>query len=243
MVTRRFWLEFRRLVESKKRILVVDDEPQITLVLRSGLMKHGYDVRVAAEGESALELFQAWMPDLVVTDLSMPNMNGLELCRRLRTITSAPIIILSVRGEEKTKIEALDAGADDYVTKPFGMAELVARIRAALRRSPPGETQSRILEADDFHIDLETRGVSVQGKDARLSPKEFELLVYFMQHRGKVLTHRKLLNAIWGGNCVEQTEYLRVFIRHLRLKLEPDPKRPRYLLTEPWVGYRFVPGK
>ena len=231
-------------MESKKRILVVDDEPQITLVLRSGLQKHGYDVRVAAEGESALELFQAWMPDLVVTDLSMPNMNGLELCRRLRTITSVPIIILSVRGEEKTKIEALDAGADDYVTKPFGMAELVARIRAALRRSPPpGDAQRRVLEADDFRIDLETRDVSVKGKDVRLSPKEFELLVYFMQHPGKVLTHRNLLNAIWGGNCVEQTEYLRVFIRHLRMKLEPDPKRPRYILTEPWVGYRFVPGK
>jgi two-component system KDP operon response regulator KdpE len=231
-------------MESKKRILVVDDEPQITLVLRSGLQKHGYDVRVAAEGESALELFQAWTPDLVVTDLSMPNMNGLELCRRLRTITSAPIIILSVKGEEKVKIEALDAGADDYVTKPFGMAELVARIRAALRRSPPaGEAQSRVLEADDFRIDLETRDVSVSGKAVRLSPKEFELLVYFMRHPGKVLTHRNLLNAVWGGNCVEQTEYLRVFIRHLRMKLEPDPKRPRYILTEPWVGYRFVPGK
>lgn len=231
-------------METKKRILVVDDEPQITLVLRSGLQKHGYDVRVAAEGESALELFQAWTPDLVVTDLSMPNMNGLELCRRLRTITSAPIIILSVKGEEKVKIEALDAGADDYVTKPFGMAELVARIRAALRRSPPaGEAQSRILEADDFRIDLETRDVSVSGKAVRLSPKEFELLVYFMRYPGRVLTHRNLLNAVWGGNCVEQTEYLRVFIRHLRMKLEPDPKRPRYILTEPWVGYRFVPGK
>jgi two-component system KDP operon response regulator KdpE len=231
-------------MESRKRILVVDDEPQITLVLRSGLVKHGYDVRVAAEGESALELFQAWLPHLVVTDLSMPNMNGLELCRRLRTITSVPIIILSVRGAEKTKIEALDAGADDYVTKPFGMAELVARIRAALRRSPAtGEALNRILGADDFRIDLETRDVSVKGKDVRLSPKEFELLVYFMQHPGRVLTHRNLLNAVWGGNCVEQTEYLRVFIRHLRLKLEPDPKRPRYILTEPWIGYRFVPGK
>jgi two-component system KDP operon response regulator KdpE len=139
---------------------------------------------------------------------------------------------------------SLDAGADDYVTKPFGMAELVARIRAALRRSPPaGDPQSRILEEDDFRIDLETRDVSVKKKDVRLSPKEFELLVYFMQHPGKVLTHRNLLNAIWGGNCVEQTEYLRVFIRHLRMKLEPAPKRPRYILTEPWVGYRFVPGK
>lgn len=231
-------------MESKKRILVVDDEPQITLVLRSGLVKHGYDVRVAAEGESALELFRAWTPHLVVTDLSMPNMNGLELCRRLRTITTAPIIVLSVKGEESIKVEALEAGADDYVTKPFGMGELVARVRAALRRSPPAENDlATILEEEDFRIDLESRDVRVVEKEVRLSPKEFELLVYFMRHPGKVLTHRNLLNAIWGGNSVEQTEYLRVFIRHLRMKLEPDPKRPRYILTEPWVGYRFVPGK
>ena len=231
-------------MESKKRILVVDDEPQITLVLRSGLVKHGYDVRVAAEGESALELFQAWLPHLVVTDLSMPNMNGLELCRRLRAITSAPIIILSVKGEEKIKIEALDAGADDYVTKPFGMAELVARVRAALRRSPPAESDlATFIEEEDFRIDLESRNVRVGDREVRLSPKEFELLVYFMRHPGKVLTHRNLLGAIWGGNSVEQTEYLRVFIRHLRKKIEPDPNRPRYILTEPWIGYRFVPGK
>lgn len=231
-------------MESKKRILVVDDEPQITLVLRSGLVKHGYDVRVAAEGESALELFQDWTPHLVVTDLSMPNMNGLELCRRLRTITTAPIIVLSVKGEESIKVEALDAGADDYVTKPFGMGELVARVRAALRRSPPPDNDLRtILEEEDFRIDLESRDVRVVDKEVRLSPKEFELLVYFMRHPGKVLTHRNLLGAIWGGNSVEQTEYLRVFIRHLRKKIEPDPSRPRYILTEPWVGYRFVPGK
>jgi two-component system KDP operon response regulator KdpE len=229
-------------MESKKRILVVDDEPQITLVLRSGLVKHGYDVKVAAEGESALELFQAWMPHLVITDLSMPNMNGLELCRRLRAITAAPIIILSVRGEEKIKIEALDAGADDYVTKPFGMAELVARVRAALRRSPVADDRATVLEVDDFRIDLETREVSVADKNIRLSPKEFELLVYFVRHPGKVLTHRNLLSAIWGGNSVEQTEYLRVFIRHLRQKIEPVPSRPRYIRTEPWIGYRFVPG-
>jgi two-component system KDP operon response regulator KdpE len=229
-------------MDSRKRILVVDDEPEITLVLRSGLIKHGYDVRVAAEGESALELFQAWKPHLVLTDLSMPIMGGLELCRRLRAFTSAPLIILSVRGEESVKIEALDAGADDYLTKPFGMAELLARVRASLRRLPQAEVDnSPILEADDFRIDLETRDVRVKGKSVHLSPKEFELLVYFMRHAGKVLTHRNLLNAIWGGNYVEQTEYLRVFIRHLRKKLEANPNRPRYILTEPWVGYRFVP--
>jgi len=231
-------------MESKQRILVVDDEPQITLVLRSGLVKHGYDVRVAAEGESALELFRAWIPHLVVTDLSMPNMGGLELCRRLRTMTKTPIIILSVKGEERVKVEALDAGADDYVTKPFGMGELVARVRAALRRTPAAEDDvATVLEEEDFRIDIETRDVRVADREVRLSPKEFELLVYFMRHPGKVLTHRNLLAAVWGGNYVEQTEYLRVFIRHLRKKIEPDANRPRYLLTEPWVGYRFLPGK
>src|SRR5207253_11351735 len=160
----------------------------------------------------ALELFQAWTPDLVVTDLSMPNMNGLKLCQRLRAVSSVPIIILSVKGDEATKVEALDAGADDYVTKPFGMGELVARVRAALRRTPAAEDDvATVLEEEDFPIDLETRDVRVADREVRLSPKEFELLVYFMRHPGKVLTHRNLLAAVWGGNYVEQTEYLRVF--------------------------------
>jgi len=231
-------------MESKKRILVVDDEQQITLVLRSGLTKHGFDVRVAGEGESALELFHMWTPDLVLTDLSMPNMSGLELCRRLRAISSVPIIVLSVKGDESVKIEALDAGADDYVTKPFSVGELLARVRAALRRSPaPASELDTIIEEEDFRVDLETRDVLVGGKEIRLSPKEFDLLVYFLRHPGKVLTHRTLLATIWGGNYVEQTEYLRVFIRHLRKKIEPNPARPRYILTEPWIGYRFAPGK
>src|SRR6266853_1726856 len=170
--------EDRVPVESKKRILVVDDEQEITLVLRSGLAKHGYDVRVAGEGEAALELFQAWTPDLVVTDLSMPNMNGLKLCQRLRAISSVPIIILSVKGDEATKVEALDAGADDYVTKPFGMAELLARVRATLRRSPEGGEEGTVIEEGDFRVDLETRKVLVAGREIRLSPKEFDLLVY-----------------------------------------------------------------
>jgi two-component system, OmpR family, KDP operon response regulator KdpE len=229
-------------MESKKRILVVDDEQEITLVLRSGLAKHGYDVRVAGEGEAALDLFQAWTPDLVVTDLSMPNMNGLKLCQRLREISTVPIIVLSVKGDEATKVEALDAGADDYVTKPFGMGELLARVRATLRRSPEAEAAT-LIEEGDFRVDLETRKVLVAGREIRLSPKEFDLLVYFIRHSGKVLTHRNLLSAIWGGNSVEQTEYLRVFIRHLRKKIEPDPAKPRYILTDPWVGYRFIPGK
>jgi len=230
-------------MESKKRILVVDDEQQITMVMRSGLTKHGFDVRVASEGESALELFQLWTPDLVITDLSMPNMDGLEVCKRLRAISTVPIIVLSVKSDEAVKIEALDAGADDYVTKPFAMGEFLARVRAALRRSPVGEQPEKVIDDRDFHIDLETREISVSGKAIHLSPKEFDLLVYLMRNAGKVLTHRTVLSAVWGGNYVEQTEYLRVFVGRLRKKIEEDPARPRYILTEPWVGYRFLPGK
>jgi two-component system, OmpR family, KDP operon response regulator KdpE len=230
-------------MENRKRILVVDDEHEITLVLRSGLTKHGYDVRVANEGEAALELFQAWTPDLVVTDLSMPNMNGLKLCQRLREMSNIPLIILSVKGDEATKVEALDAGADDYVTKPFGMSELLARVRATLRRSPEAAEEGAVIEDGDFRIDLDRREVHVAGKEVRLSPKEFDLLVYFLRHSGKVLTHRTLLANIWGGNYTDQTEYLRVFIRLLRKKIESDPAKPRYILTDPWVGYRFLSGK
>jgi two-component system, OmpR family, KDP operon response regulator KdpE len=230
-------------METRKRILVVDDEQEITLVLRSGLTKHGFDVRVAGEGQAALELFQAWTPELVITDLSMPNMNGLKLCRRLREISDVPIIILSVKGDEATKVEALDAGADDYLTKPFGMGELLARVRATLRRSPQASNEGTVVEEGDFHVDFETRAVEVAGKEIRLSPKEFDLLVFLIRNSGKVLTHRTLLANIWGGNYTDQTEYLRVFIRHLRKKIEPDPAKPRYILTDPWVGYRFVPGK
>jgi two-component system KDP operon response regulator KdpE len=231
-------------MDEKKRILIVDDEPQITRVLRRSLITHGYDVHVASDGESALQTFGDWPPDLVVTDLSMPNMNGLKLCRRLRAISTLPIIVLSVRGEERTKVEALDAGADDYVTKPFGMDELLARIRATLRRAPaiPADSEATILEAGDFRIDLETRSVVAEGREVHLTPKEYDLLVYFLRHPGKVLTHRTLLAAVWGGNSVEQNEYLRVFIGQLRKKIEPNPAAPRYILTEPWTGYRFNPG-
>jgi two-component system KDP operon response regulator KdpE len=230
-------------VSQKQRILIVDDEPQITRVLRMGLTTRGYDVRVAADGESALDTFNDWHPDLVITDLSMPNMDGLELCRHLRLISQVSIIVLSVKGEEKVKIEALDAGADDYVTKPFSMDELLARMRAALRRAPSAEdTASAVLEAGDFRLDLETRSVMVRGKEIHLTPKEFDLLAHLLSHSGKVLTHRTLLAAIWGGNYVEQTEYLRVFIGQLRKKIEPDPAAPQYILTEPWIGYRFDPG-
>jgi len=232
-------------VVQKQRILIADDEPQITRVLRTGLSTHGYDVRVAADGETALDTFNDWHPDLVVTDLSMPNMDGLELCGRLRVISQVPIIVLSVKGEEKTKVEALDAGADDYVTKPFGIEELLARIRATLRRAPAPSSEdadTTVLEAGDFRLDMETRKVIVLGKEIHLTPKEFELLAHLMRQSGKVLTHRKLLTAIWGTNYSEQTEYLRVFIGQLRKKIEPDAASPRYILTEPWIGYRFDPG-
>ena len=227
------------------RILVVDDEPQIGRVLRTGLKTHGYDVRVAADGLSALETFNDWRPDLVVTDLSMPNLDGLELCRRLRQLSQLPIIVLSVRGEEKTKVEALDSGADDYVTKPFGMDELLARVRAQLRRAAvPPHTGPRpaVLEVGEFRVNLEARGVFVRGGEVHLTPKEYDLLVHFVRNAGKVLTHHNLLGAVWGGNYTEQGEYLRVFVGQLRKKIEPDPSAPRYILTEPWVGYRFNPG-
>jgi two-component system KDP operon response regulator KdpE len=229
----------------KQRILIVDDEPQITRVLRRGLMTHGYDVNVAADGDSALGMFNEWSPDLIVTDLSMPNMDGLELCRKLRAVSDRPIIVLSVRGEEPTKVEALDAGADDYVTKPFGMDELLARIRAALRRAPESQAVNEaltILEVGEFRIDLENRSVTVRDREVHLTPKEYDLLAYLLRHPGKVLTHRTLLAAVWGGESVEQTEYLRVFIGQLRKKIETDLATPRYILTEPWIGYRFDPG-
>jgi two-component system, OmpR family, KDP operon response regulator KdpE len=196
-------------------------------------------VRIAGDGMFALQTFRDWPPSLVITDLAMPNMGGLELCRRLREISQVPIIVLSVRGEEKTKVEALDAGADDYVTKPFGMDELLARIRAALRRRPPTDANARILEAGEFRVDLDAH-VAIHGdKELRLTPKEFELLVYLIRHAGKVMTHRALLGAVWGGDYTEQHEYLRVFIGQLRRKIETDPSNPRYILTEPWIGYRF----
>lgn len=229
-------------MNQQPRILIVDDEPQLARVLRTGLKTRGYDVRVAADGVSALETFGDWHPDLVVTDLAMPNLDGLELCRRLRALSQLPIIVLSVRGEEKMKVEALDAGADDYITKPFGMDELLARVRAQLRRaqtSGAGEAPSAVLEDGDFRIDLEARNVSVRGGEVHLTPKEYDLLIYFVQHAGKVLTHRTLLGAVWGGNYTEQGEYLRVFVGQLRKKIELDPSSPCYILTEPWVGYRF----
>src|SRR6266576_2376016 len=230
-------------MEAKQRILVVDDEPQLTRVLRRSLSTNGYDVRVAGDGEFALQTFRDWPAALVITDLAMPNMSGLELCRRLRTISAVPIIVLSVRGEEKTKVEALDAGADDYVTKPFGMDELLARIRATLRRQPADGSPDSVFEVGEFRIDLDAHLATRAGEELRLTPKEFDLLAHLLRNAGKVLTHRSLLGAVWGGGYTEQHEYLRVFIGQLRKKIEPDPSKPRYILTEPWIGYRFNSGE
>jgi len=225
-----------------RRILVVDDEAQITRVLRTSLSAQGYDLRVANNGETALEIMKDWTPDLVITDLSMPNMDGLELCRRLRATSRVPIIVLSVRGEERTKVQALDVGADDYVTKPFGIQELLARVRAALRRVPVPEESPVAIDIGDFHIDMAAHKIMLRNREVHLTPKEFDLLVYMARHPGKVLTHRALLSAIWGAQSAEQVEYLRVFVGQLRKKLEPTSSSPRYIVTEPWVGYRFEAG-
>jgi len=227
-------------VSERRRILVVDDEPQITRVLRTSLSGSGYEIQIANEGETALEIAASWSPDLVITDISMPNMDGLELCRRLRILGRVPILVLSVKDEERTKVQALDAGADDYVTKPFSMDELLARVRAHLRRVPDSTLQTPIV-VGDFRIDLETHRISVRGRDVRLTPKEFELLVYFARNSGKLVTHRNLLTAVWGDQSAQQVEYLRVFIGQLRKKLEAEDNGPQYILTEPRFGYRFEP--
>jgi two-component system KDP operon response regulator KdpE len=227
----------------RPRILVVDDEPQITRTLRTSLSLH-YEVQVANDGEAALGIFSAWKPDLVITDLSMPKMTGIELCENIRDRAQTPIIVLSVRGEDKNKVEALDKGADDYVTKPFSITELLARIRANLRRAGASkdEEETEAIEIGDFRIDFQAHLVSVQGKEVRLTPKEFDLLVYMARHPGKVLTHRTLLNAVWGGQSVQSAEYLWVFVNQLRKKIEPG-ETPRYIVTEPRIGYRFRPDK
>jgi two-component system KDP operon response regulator KdpE len=223
---------------SAGKILVVDDDPQIRRVMRATLVGHNYEVIEAKTGEDALEKAPAEMPNLVLLDMNMPGMGGLETCRALRSGSDIPVIILSVRNTEKDKVAALDAGADDYVTKPFGIEELLARIRAALRRSAP-ESGPGPFHSADLEIDFDTRKVNAQGKEVRLTPKEFELLRYLVSHAGRPVTHRELLQAVWGPDYGDEPEYLRVFINQLRKKIEKNPGKPQYILTEPWVGYKF----
>lgn len=223
------------------RVLLVDDELQITRVLRRGFAAPQYEVRTAADGRSGLETFRDFHPEIVITDLQMPEMSGLELCREIRKLSSVPIIVLSVKGEEETKVAALDAGADDYVMKPFGMDELLARVRAVLRRAPAVNAEEEVIAAGDFKIDLITYKISVRGAEIHLTPKELELLIFLLKNHSKVLTHRTILISVWGANAAEQTEYLRVFLGNLRKKIEINSAKPQYILTEPWVGYRFNP--
>jgi two-component system KDP operon response regulator KdpE len=226
--------------QQQAKILIVDDEPQITRVLRTALSTQGYSLRIAANGVEGMEAVHTWKPDLVVTDVSMPEMNGIELCREIRAVSEVPIIVLSVRNQEAMKIEALDAGADDYVTKPFSIQELQARVRAQLRRSLAAESEApQIISAGDFYIDIPQHRVVVRGQDTHLTPKQFDLLVCLAQHPGQVLTHRALLHAVWGTNA-DQPEYLRVNIGQLRKKIELTDE-PAYIVTEPWIGYRFRP--
>jgi two-component system KDP operon response regulator KdpE len=209
--------------------------------MRATLSGHHYEVMEARNGEEALERFRQEIPDLVLLDMNMPGIGGLETCRSLRSSSEVPIVILSVRNSEKDKVAALDAGADDYVTKPFGMEELLARIRAAFRRAPVSpEGGPHTFASAELEIDFDTRRVKVGQKDVRLTPKEFDLLRYLVAHAGKPVPHRELLQAVWGPDYGDETEYLRVFINQLRKKIEPDPSKPRYVLTEPWVGYRFA---
>ena len=217
---------------------MIDDEPQITRVLRAALSAQAYDVRTANDPEEGLRLFRDWPPDLVITDLMMPVMSGVEVCRHIRTRGATPVLVLSVREHERSKIEALDAGADDYVTKPFGIQELLARVRAHLRRAP--ERTAAAIEVGDFVVDAHAHSITVQGKPVHMTPKEFDLLLHLARNAGKVMTHRALLTAVWGAQSAHQPEYLRVFVGQLRKKLETETGR-QYIQTEPWVGYRFVP--
>jgi two-component system KDP operon response regulator KdpE len=220
------------------RILLVDDERQITRVLRTSLESHGYTVSIAQDGVEALRTFEQFHPDLVITDLSMPNMDGVELTRSIRKLAQTPIIVLSVREQDATKVDALDAGADDYMTKPFSTPELLARVRVQLRRrdvEAPAETK---LSEGDFTIDQEAHRVLVRGQELHLTPKEFELLLLLVRNAGRVMTHKTLLRSIWGPGGEHQPEYLRVLVAQLRKKID-TAEHPSYIESEPWVGYRF----
>lgn len=219
-------------------VLIVDDEPQIRRVLSTMLTSHGYPVIEARSGDEALDKIRHQKVELILLDFNLPGRSGIETCAEIRRSGDVPIIMLTVRNSEHDKVEALDAGADDYVVKPFGAEELMARVRAALRRAAPAESLPPFV-SPDLKIDFEKRLVLVKGEPVRLTPKEFELLRHLVVNKGKALSHRRLLQAVWGPDYGEETEYLRVFINQLRKKIEPEPHHPRYIHTEPWVGYRF----
>ncbi|HVB65266.1 MAG TPA: response regulator [Nitrolancea sp.] len=221
------------------RILVVDDEPQIRRAIRAGLHAHGFEVEQADTGESALDSIALRAPDVVILDLGLPDIQGTQVVREVREWSTVPIIILSVRGDERDKVQALDSGADDYVTKPFGMGELLARIRVALRHTSGQQSPDPVLQFGELRIDLPRRLVTVAGREVHLTPTEFELLTELATNAGKVLTHQMLLSRVWGPESAESTHYLRVYINQLRNKLESEPTRPRFIMTEPGVGYRF----
>ena len=224
----------------KITILVADDEPKIRMFIRANLGARGYEVYLAQDGVETVEMARRVLPDVIVLDVNMPRMDGIEACRRIREWADMPIIILSVRGDEKDKVKALDEGADDYVTKPFGIEELLARIRVALRRSAGTTTAAPVFTAGDLEVDLSTRVARRRGQIVKLTRTEYELLAYLVSNCGKVLTHRELLHNVWGPEYGEEREYVRVFIGQLRRKIEDDPSNPRFIVTEPGIGYRFV---
>jgi two-component system KDP operon response regulator KdpE len=225
---------------SGARILLIDDEPQLRRSLARSLAGHGYDVRDAEDGASGVREVGAYKPDVVLLDLMLPDMSGVDVCRGIREGHDTPIIVLSVVGEERAKVDALDAGADDYLTKPFGMDELLARLRVALRRGAAGRAQQPVIQADGLSIDIEKRTVEVDGVEIHLTPTEYTLLKYLAMHAGKVLTHPMILRAVWGGEYVQDSALLRTYINQLRAKLGDDPGAPRFIRTDPGVGYRFV---
>jgi two-component system KDP operon response regulator KdpE len=220
------------------RILVVDDEPQILRALGTNLKARGYDVDLAPTGEAALTLAARHHPDVVVLDLGLPGIDGIEVIRGLRGWSAVPIVVLSVREAERDKVAALDAGADDFVTKPFGMDELLARLRAALRRAAPAE-EAATVETEDFRVDLASKRVTTSTGEIRLTPTEWHIVEVLVRNRGKLVSQRQLLQEVWGSQYEKETNYLRVYLAQIRRKLEPDPTRPRYFHTEPGMGYRF----
>jgi two-component system KDP operon response regulator KdpE len=222
------------------RVLVVDDEPQILRGMGTNLRARGYEVDTAADGEQALDVAARQRPDVVILDLGLPGIDGIEVIRGLRAWSSMPIVVLSARDQERDKVMALDAGADDYVTKPFGMDELLARLRAAVRRSTPAD-EAAVVETPAFSVDLGAKRVSSAEGDVRLTPTEWHLVELLVRHPGKLLSQRQLLQEVWGQRYEDETNYLRVYMAQIRRKLEPDPARPRFFITEPGMGYRFEP--